>query len=156
MPRGWLGPGERPIHGRATDLDLPRDGGNPHVWGVHPLDLVVAVDPAGVARLAARRQRGRDLCGAMPCTLQGVEVLPLAEQEPRQGLAQVLHHVNAINDLDGLRCALPNALGVQPTAIAADALDTGVRLPPRRDSGGRALREQIHHVMALEIAEHGP
>jgi hypothetical protein len=51
---------------------------------------------------------------------------------------------------------LSNPLSIEATAIAADDLDARVRLQPLRDRGGRALREQIKHVMALEIAENGP
>jgi hypothetical protein len=57
VPFGRLGHGEISIHGRATDLDLPRDGGNPQVLGVQPLDLVVQVHPSGVMRLAAHARR---------------------------------------------------------------------------------------------------
>jgi hypothetical protein len=65
LPFGWLGHHEIPVDGRAADPDLPRDGGNPHVLGVQPLNLVVAMGPGSVARLAERRQRGRELCGSM-------------------------------------------------------------------------------------------
>ena len=40
--------------------------------------------------------------------------------------------------------------------IAADDLDTRVRLQPLRDRGGRTPREQINDLMALEITHHGP
>jgi hypothetical protein len=66
LPLGRLGHREIPIDGRATDLDLPRDGGNPHVLGMQPLDLVIAADPAGVTRLADRRKSGRERWGSMP------------------------------------------------------------------------------------------
>jgi hypothetical protein len=68
----------------------------------------------------------------------------------------MLHEVEPIDDLDGLRRPLPNPLSIETTAIAADHRDTGVRLQPRRDRGGRALGEQIHHLMAFEIADHDP
>ena len=87
---------------------------------------------------------------------EGIEVPPIAEKEPLQGIAQILHQVEPIDDLDSLRRPLPNPLGIEPTAIAADDLDARMRLQPLRDRGGRALREQIKHVMALEIADHGP
>jgi hypothetical protein len=63
--------------------------------------------------------------------------------------------VEPIDDLDGLRRPLPNALGVQPAAIAADDLDTGMRLQPLRDRGGRALGKQSNDVMTLKIADDG-
>jgi hypothetical protein len=51
---------------------------------------------------------------------------------------------------------LSNPFGIEPTPIAADDLDARVRLQPLRDRGGRALREQVEHLMALEIADHSP
>jgi hypothetical protein len=64
--------------------------------------------------------------------------------------------VESIDDLDGLGRPLPNPFGVEPTTIAADNLDTGVRLQPLRDRWGRAIGEQINHVMALEITDNRP
>jgi len=85
-----------------------------------------------------------------------VEVPPIAEKEPLQGLAQILHQVEPIDDLDRLWGTVPNPLGIEPTPIPADDLDTWVRLQPLRDRGGRAHREQINHLMALEITHDGP
>jgi hypothetical protein len=65
------------------------------------------------------------------------------------------HQVKPIHDLHRLRRPTPNPFGIQPTPIAADDLDAGMRLQPRRDRGGRALGEQIHHLMAFEITDHG-
>ena len=66
LPLRRLGHREIPIDRWATDLDLPRDGGNPHVLGMQPLDLVIAADPASVTRLADRRQSGRELWRSIP------------------------------------------------------------------------------------------
>lgn len=52
LPLRRLGHVERPINGRATDLDRPCNGGDPQVLGMQPLDLVVQVHPSGVTRLA--------------------------------------------------------------------------------------------------------
>jgi hypothetical protein len=60
LPLGRLGHGEIPVDGRATDLDPPRDGGKPQLLGTPPLNLVVAVNPSCVARLADHRRRGRE------------------------------------------------------------------------------------------------
>jgi hypothetical protein len=64
--------------------------------------------------------------------------------------------VEPINDLDSLGRPLPNPLGIEATAIAANDLDARARLQPPRDRGGRAYREQINDLMAFEIADHGP
>src|SRR5918992_2786247 len=87
---------------------------------------------------------------------KGIEGPPIAEKEPLQGIAQVLHQVEPIDDLDSLGRPLPNPLSIEATAIAANDLDARVCLQPLRDRGGRALREQIHHLMALESTHDGP
>jgi hypothetical protein len=156
LPLGRLGQGEIAIDGRATDLDTPRDGGNPQLLGAQPLNLVVAADPAGVTRLAEHSRRGRELCRWMEGSPEGIQVPPTAEKEPLQGVAQVPHQVEPIDDLDRLRRPLPNPLRIETTAITAHDLDTRVRPQPLRDRGGRAFREQVEHVIALEIAEDGP
>jgi len=79
-----------------------------------------------------------------------------AEKRPLQGIAQILHQVEMIDGLDRLWRPVPNPLGVEATPIAADDLDTGMRLQPRRNGWDRAIGEQINHVMALEITDNGP
>src|SRR5215510_5885085 len=91
----------------------------------------------------------------MEGSTEGIQVPSIAEKEPLQGLAQVLHQVEPIDNLDRLGRPLPNPFSIEATTIAADDLDTRVRPQPLRDRGGRAFREQIEHVMALEIAENG-
>ena len=86
---------------------------------------------------------------------ESMKVPPIAEKEPHQGITQILHQVEPIDDLDGLRRPLPNPLSIEATAIAADDLDTGMRLQPLCDRRGRTLGEQINHVMALEITHDG-
>jgi hypothetical protein len=63
--------------------------------------------------------------------------------------------VEPIDDLDRLGRPLPNALGIEATPIAADDLDSGMCLQPLRDGRGRALGEQINHLVALEITDNG-
>jgi hypothetical protein len=85
-----------------------------------------------------------------------MQVPPMAEEEPLQGLAQVLHQVEPVDDLHRLWGAVPNPFGVQPTPIPADDLNAGMRLQPLRSGQGRALGEQIQHPMALEITDNRP
>jgi len=80
----------------------------------------------------------------------------MAKQEPLQSLTQIPHQGEPIDDLNGLRRPLPNPCGIQPTTITADDLDAGGRLQPLRDRGGRALGQQIHRLMALEITHNSP
>jgi hypothetical protein len=92
----------------------------------------------------------------MPRGPEGVEGPPIAEEEPLHGVAPIPHEGEPVDDLDGLRRPLPKALGIEATPIAADDLTRGMRLEPRRDRGGRAFGEQIHHLVALEITANGP
>jgi hypothetical protein len=85
-----------------------------------------------------------------------MKVPPMAEEEPLQGVAQVLHQVEPIDDLHRVGGAKPNPFGVQSTPIPADDLDAGIRLQPLRNGQGRALGEQIKHLMALEITDDRP
>jgi hypothetical protein len=79
----------------------------------------------------------------------------MTEKEPFQGVAQILHHVETINDLYRLWRPVPNPLSIQATAIATDDLDTRMGLKPLRDGRGRANREQINHLMAFKITYNG-
>ena len=72
------------------------------------MNLVVALDPAGMARLAEHRRRGRERCRLTEGNTEGIQVPPIAEKEPLQGIAQILHQVEPIDDLEGLRRPLPN------------------------------------------------
>jgi hypothetical protein len=74
----------------------------------------------------------------------------------RQGVAQVPHQVQPIDDLHRLWGAVPNPFGIKPTPIAADDLDTRVCLQPRRDRWGRANGKQVNDLMALEITHNSP
>jgi hypothetical protein len=87
---------------------------------------------------------------------QGGEVPAVAEKEPLQGLAQILPQVDVIDDLDRPWGAVPNPLGRKPTSIPADDRDTRVHLHPLCNRGGRAHREQINDLMALEITHEDP
>src|SRR3712207_5018630 len=80
----------------------------------------------------------------------------VTEEEPLQGVAQILHQVEPVDDLDGLRRPLPNPLGIEATPIAADDRHRGMRLQPPCDRGGRAFGEQINHWLALKITDNGP
>jgi hypothetical protein len=51
---------------------------------------------------------------------------------PLDVLAQILHQMEAIGPLPGCRRAFPDALGIEPTAIAAYEFDPGMLLQPVR------------------------
>jgi hypothetical protein len=82
---------------------------------------------------------------------QGVEVPAIAERAPLQGVAQVLPQVASLANLDRLGRPVPHPCGREPTPSAANALETGGRLPPERDRWGRAHREQRQDLRALKI-----
>ena len=155
-----LGHGEIPINGRAADLDTLRNGGNPQVLRMQLVNLVVQVYPSFLASLTDRYEGGMLLWRAMGRRLrersvEGIKISPIAEKEPLQSVAQIPHHVKSINDLHRLRRPTPNPFGIQPTPIAADDLDAGLRPQPLRNRCGRAIGEQIHHPMSFEITDNG-
>jgi hypothetical protein len=92
----------------------------------------------------------------MPRSHEGVDVPPIAQKKALQDIRQIVHQVEPIDNLDRLWGSAPNPLSIELTPIAADTLDAGIRLQPIRDRGGRALGEEIHHLMALKVAENGP
>ena len=129
MPLRRLRHGEIPIDGRATDLDTPRDGGYPQLLGTQPMNLVVALDPAGVARLTEHRRRGRELCRLMEGSAEGMKVPSIAEKEPLQGLAQVPHQVEPVDDLDRLGRPLPKAFNFRcPTETLPSIHANGIEV----------------------------
>jgi hypothetical protein len=64
--------------------------------------------------------------------------------------------VEPIDDLDRLWGTVPNPFGIEPTPIAADDLDTRLRLQPLRDRWGRANGKQVNDLTALEITHNRP
>jgi len=82
--------------------------------------------------------------------------MPGAEQEPCQRVTQVLHQVTAVDDRHGRRRALPPALGIQATAIPADALDTRMCGPPLGHGQGEAIGQQRNDPLAFKSTPNGP
>ena len=72
------------------------------------------------------------------------------------GFTQVREQVPAICNLDRIGCALRCAFSISPGAVTADDLDTRMRLEPRGDGGGRAVREEFHRAAPLQVDEDGP
>jgi hypothetical protein len=84
------------------------------------------------------------------CGLEGRSVVA---QEDFQGLAEVLHEMEAINHLDGRGRASANAIGVEVAPIPADHRNCRMLREPCRDAGGRAVRQQVDDTMGRQIAE---
>ena len=72
------------------------------------------------------------------------------------GVAKVAQHVPAISDLDGLRSAVAGTLGVGAGAIARDDLHSGVIPQPGREGLGLSIRQQVHHLVPLEVDQDRP
>jgi len=135
LPRGRLGHRKVSIDGRATVLDTPCDGRNPQVLSMQRLHLVVQMSPSLLVQLTGWYECRTLLWGAMgrrvrERSLEGLEISPVAEKEPLQGVAHMPPQVKPIHDLHH---PTPHPFGIPPPPIAADDLDTGVCWQPRRD-----------------------
>ena len=85
----------------------------------------------------------------------GLQRRSVVEQEGFQGLAEVLDEMKAIDHLHRLGCPPANAVGIEVTAIATDDGDRRMLGQPGRDTGGRAVRQQVHDAMRREIDQDG-
>ncbi len=77
------------------------------------------------------------------------------QQKRLERVGEIIDHVPAVGDLDGLGRAARNAVGVQSTTIAGRHLDRRVRLKPRGDAVGRAIGQQVGRSMPLQITDNG-
>ncbi|MDQ1013483.1 hypothetical protein QFZ43_000032 [Streptomyces afghaniensis] len=68
---------------------------------------------------------------------------------------QVLPEVEAVGDLDGLRCGCGGSIGVGAGAVAADDLDAGMGLQPRGQGGGVAFGQQVEDLVGLGVDHDG-
>jgi hypothetical protein len=63
--------------------------------------------------------------------------------------------VKAIGDLLGLRCALPDPLGVRTGAVTADHLQLRVSAQPGGEGVGGAVGQQVDHPPLLQVDQDG-
>jgi hypothetical protein len=75
----------------------------------------------------------------------------VVEQEGFQRLAEVVDAMEPIDPLHRLGCPPTNTIGGHIAAIPTDRRDGRMLGEPRRDAGGRALREQVHDLMRRRI-----
>jgi hypothetical protein len=74
---------------------------------------------------------------------------------PLDVLAQILHQMEAIGPLPGCRRAFPDALGIEPTAIAAYEFDPGMLLQPVRGPMRGAGLQNVRYRAPFEIDDNG-
>jgi hypothetical protein len=80
--------------------------------------------------------------GTVPIRQASDSVTKIAEQMP------------PVSDLHGTGRALANAVGVGAGAITGDDLNTGTIAQPCGESGRFAIRQQIDHLVRLQIDQH--
>lgn len=80
---------------------------------------------------------------------------PTTAEDLVHGGTSVGAQMEAIGDLDGVRCALLATLRVRAGAVAHDDLDTGVMAQPVGEYLGGAIVEQINRTVGLKIDEQG-
>jgi hypothetical protein len=71
------------------------------------------------------------------------------------GFAEVLPEVEAIRDLDRVRCVCSCALGVGPCPIPTDHLDTWVRGQPGGEGLRGAVGQHIDRPVGVHVQQHG-
>ena len=64
--------------------------------------------------------------------------------------------METVSDLSRLRRALARCVGIKTGAISADNLDFRMPLEPVSRGGGRAIRQQIHHLTTLQVDDDRP
>jgi hypothetical protein len=70
------------------------------------------------------------------------------------GLPQIAQQVPSIGDLDGARSTMTDTVGIGARTIAGDDLDTWAITKPGGDGGGLTIRQEIDHVVRLEVYQH--
>ncbi len=64
--------------------------------------------------------------------------------------------MEAVRDLNGIRGALPRALGVGAAAVAGNDLDAGMLLQPGGQGLSLTVREQVDHAAAFQVHQDRP
>jgi hypothetical protein len=67
------------------------------------------------------------------------------------GLGHVLPQVEAVGDLDRVRCPGPGAVGVRAGTVPADDLDAGVSGQPVGQGPGVASFEEVQRGAGLDV-----
>jgi hypothetical protein len=80
---------------------------------------------------------------------------PVPQEDAFQRLDQVLGEVEAIGNLDSIRCATARCLAIAPASIATDDLRRGMPVQPGNECLGLTVREQIDHTVPLQIHQDG-
>jgi hypothetical protein len=75
----------------------------------------------------------------------------VARDRPGRVLAQVVPQMPAVRDLDRLRGAVPDRLGIRPGPVPAHHLHLRVLLQPGRQRGGLPVRQHLHRPAGLHV-----
>lgn len=75
----------------------------------------------------------------------------MAVENPGQSITEIAQKVPAIRDLDGVRSAGPNAVGVSAGAVAGNDLHPGMGFQPRRHRLRVAVGQQVDGTVAFQI-----
>jgi hypothetical protein len=143
----------------------PRLSGDPLDAGAR-LAEVTDVLPAGTASLpsselvllrSAERWlryggRGGDLVGRLGV----LDASTAAANHLIERLAAVLDQVEPVCHLDRVGRTGSCAIGVRTSTIPDDDLDAGVGLQPVRQGRGRALQQQVQHLVKFQVHQDRP
>jgi hypothetical protein len=80
----------------------------------------------------------------------------LGDQEGFDGFTEVVHEMEAVDYLHGLRGPSANPIRIQGTPIATDDSDRRMLGEPSRGIGGGAVRQQVHNAAIGEVDRDRP
>ena len=71
------------------------------------------------------------------------------------GITEVAQQMPPVGHLDGIRCALANAVGIGSSTVAGDDLDPGTTAQPPGECRCLAIRQQIDDLVGFQVHQHG-
>jgi len=150
--------GHQATDGMATHAHGPCDAPETLARGMSALDLLPPRNPGGtpllcVFLLGTERPLGIDCCWRL--SHRDRNPATPGTQHLIQGLAGILHQVEAISNLTRSRRALPCTFGIRLRPVSHDDLDAGMGAQPGRQGLGGPAFEEIDRTMGLEIDEDG-
>jgi hypothetical protein len=156
----------------ASDAKLPGDRSDPHSSFMQPHDLLISglsttppllflalcsgqrsaslvlfgLTVQVSRRWSGLRESGRDVGQA------GV----VAHEQALDGLAQIAEHMEAISNLNAIRCSVTRSLGIGAAPVPTNNLHPGMLRQPLSEGFRRPIRQQINPTVPLQIDQHGP
>lgn len=79
----------------------------------------------------------------------------MALNEALEALTRIYQQMKPVCNLPGLGSLSSGRLGIFAGTVTTDQAQVRVALQPRLDGGTASIREEIHHLVGLQIDDHG-